>query len=215
MIIRKPYAFLIKHFKIIHIGIFLIFGYLLLSFRDWYTFFKNVIVNNNYSGGMGLEGKYTSFFLLFAIILLIFLAFSMYFLMKKKNKPVLFYQIVMGYGVLALLFFFVYRGYFASVGSDIFSSRTLVLYRDSSLIIYVPAYAFVAFSFVRAFGFDIKKFSFEKDKKELNITSSDNEEVELNINVDKDKIVNSIRRERRQLVLMEVFGFYGKSEGSH
>ncbi len=198
MIIRKPYAFLIKHFKLIHIGIFLIFCYLLLSLRDLYQFFKGVILNNNYSGGVGLESKYTSFLLLLAILLLIFLAFSIFFLMKKKNKPVLFYKIIMGYGAFLLVFYFIYRGYFTSVDTTTYSPRSLVLFRDSSVIIYLAAYAFVGFSFVRAFGFDIKKFSFEKDKKELNISSSDNEEVELNFNLDKDKILNTVRKERRQ-----------------
>lgn len=198
MIIRKPYAFLIKHFKLIHIGMFLIFCYLLLSLRDLYRFFKAVILNNNYSGGVGLESKYTSILLFLAIILLIFLAFSIYFLMKKKNKPVLFYKIIMGYGAVLLVFYFIYRGYFTSVDTTMYSSRSLVLFRDSSVIIYLATYGFVAFSFVRAFGFDIKKFSFEKDKKELNISSSDNEEVELNFNLDKDKILNSVRKERRE-----------------
>ena len=34
MILRKPYAFLIKYFKIIHIVMFLVFGYFVFAIND-------------------------------------------------------------------------------------------------------------------------------------------------------------------------------------
>ena len=40
MIIRKPYAFLIKYFKVIHITLFVFMTYLLFKTRNIYIFFK-------------------------------------------------------------------------------------------------------------------------------------------------------------------------------
>ena len=48
MILRKPYAFLIKYFKIIHIIMFIFFSYLVFSLRKIYMFFVNYIKTNNY-----------------------------------------------------------------------------------------------------------------------------------------------------------------------
>ena len=199
MIIRKPYAFLIKYFKVIHIVIFLIFGYFLFAFRDIYMFFKDAVVSNSIYG-RGLEDKYVSFLFILMGLMLLGLSFAIYFLMRKKNKPVLFYRLIMGYAIFTIVLFGIYRSYFTNVGTGVdYTPNTLVLYRDMAAIIYYSTYLFVGFSFARAFGFDIKKFSFDKDKKELNISSSDSEEYELNINLDKDKILNQIRKEKRHV----------------
>ncbi len=44
MVIRKPYAFLIKYFKIIHIAIFITLIFLLFKLRNIYMFFKNYLL---------------------------------------------------------------------------------------------------------------------------------------------------------------------------
>jgi len=198
VIIRKPYAFLIKYFKIIHIIIFVLFGYFLFAYRDLYMFFKEAVLSSSVYGS-GLENNYVSALFFIVAILMILLSLAIYLLMKRKNKPVLFYQLIMGYAFVSLILFFMYRSYFTHVGNTEYTTNSLVLYRDLGAIIYFVSYLFVGFSFARAFGFDIKKFSFDKDKKELNISQADNEEYELNINLDKDKIMNQIRKERRNI----------------
>ena len=95
MILRKPYAFLIKHFKIIHIILFLIFTYLVFEMRNIYMFFINYVKNNHYTYFENMANKYMNPFIFIMIILIIAFAISVYELMKKKEKPVLFYKILM------------------------------------------------------------------------------------------------------------------------
>ena len=52
MVIRKPYAFLIKYFKIIHIVIFITLIFLLFKLRAIYIFFKNKYINFLYFKGI-------------------------------------------------------------------------------------------------------------------------------------------------------------------
>ena len=49
MIIRKPYAFLIKYFKIIHIIMFVIFGYFVFALKDILDYFTSAVLSNNLS----------------------------------------------------------------------------------------------------------------------------------------------------------------------
>ena len=48
MILRKPYAFLIKHFKLIHLVITGILFYLVLKYRDVYVFLRKCVTDNAY-----------------------------------------------------------------------------------------------------------------------------------------------------------------------
>ena len=48
MILRRPYAFLIKHFRLIHLILFILFAYITLKANNILSFFKEYInVNGN------------------------------------------------------------------------------------------------------------------------------------------------------------------------
>ena len=49
MVFRRPYAFLIKHFRLIHIILFILFAYITFKANNILTFFKDYI---NYKGSM-------------------------------------------------------------------------------------------------------------------------------------------------------------------
>ena len=49
MVFRRPYAFLIKYFRLIHIILFILFAYITFKANSILTFFKDYI---NYKGSM-------------------------------------------------------------------------------------------------------------------------------------------------------------------
>ncbi len=198
MILRKPYALLIKYFKIIHIVLFLIFSYLVFSIRNIYIFFVNYVKNDNFTYLEDMANKYMNPLVFFMIILIIAFGISVYLLMKKKQKPILFYKILIIYGFVLLIFWLYFRNFFGTLDKVSYDSLTIIIYRDITAFIYYVNFFYVGFSFIRGFGFDIKKFSFDKDKKELHIEENDDEEYELNLGVDTDKVTNYMRRERRE-----------------
>ena len=210
MILRKPYAFLIKYFKIIHIILFLIFAYLVFEIRNIYLFFTRYVQNNNFTYFENMADKYMNPLIFIMIVLIIAFAISVYLLMRKKEKPVLFYKILMVYGFVLLIFWIYFRYFFSTLDEISYDILTIIVYRDITAFIYYVNFFYVGFSFIRGFGFDIKKFSFDKDKKELNIEDTDDEEYELNLGVDKDNVANYIRRERREFryYLKENRGFF-------
>ena len=198
MIIKKPYAFLIKYFKIIHIIMFIMFGYFVFALKDILDYFTSAVLSNNMSSIVSNNTYFSFWYVLFAILLLL-ASIAILFLMIQKKKPFIFYILTGIYAFLLIVMAIIFKSYFAEVAkSGSYPTSTIVIYRDLTTVMYYGTFAFLIMSFVRGFGFDIKKFSFDKDKEELNISKDDSAEVVLNINIDKDKIINKTRKYKRE-----------------
>lgn len=197
MILRKPYAFLIRFFKLIHIVLFMMSVYMCYQLRSIYIFFKEFVKTDVYLYIENIADYYIPLLLFILTFITIVMVIAIFYLMRQKEKPVLFYRIYTIYSVLLLFILIVYRNFFSSLELESYNRLALSIYRDIIGVMYYGTYFFIVYDFVRGFGFDIKKFSFDKDLKDLDITETDNEEFELAISLDKEKIREKIRRERR------------------
>lgn len=198
MILRKPYAFLIKYFKIIHIVMFFLFAYLVFLIRPIYIYFADSISGNNYMYFENIASRYVSPILFIVVIVIMILAIAIFFLMRKKEKPILFYKLVILYTFVLLVVLIYFYFFFKSLNNTTYAPLRLVINRDIIMILYYLNFLYVGFSFIRAFGFDIKKFSFEKDRKDLKLEDADNEEYEVNINVEKEDVAHYFNRQKRE-----------------
>lgn len=200
MILRKPYAFLIKNFKLIHIILFFICTILLFRLRSVYVFFDSIVTTDAYTYLEDMASHYVPISSIILAFVMGISAFIIYKLMKSKDKPVLYYLFFIIYSVALIILFFVFRNFFNSLDDTLFDNLTKSVYRDTSLIVYLISYFFVVLTFIRGFGFDIKKFSFDRDKKELEIEDTDSEEVEVSFEIDKDSITQFVRRNKREML---------------
>ena len=198
MILRKPYAFLIKYFRLIHIIMFILFTYLVFAIRPIYIFFANYISGNSYMYFDGIASKYVPVLLFIVVIVIMALAIGIFFLMRKKEKPVLFYKLVIIYTSVLFISLVYFYFFFSSLHNTNYAPLRIVINRDIILVIYLINFIYVGFSFIRAFGFDIKKFSFEKDRKELKLEEGDREEYEVNVNLEKEDILHYFNRQKRE-----------------
>lgn len=203
MILKKPYAFLIKHFKLIHIILSIPLIYIASKTRLVVNFF-NQYVSNRYSfqTGSDISSLYVSGLMLFSIVVIIFAALTIYFLLKYKEKPVKMYVSLIAYYIILFVVLFWLSGIISSMSQNVLSAKAARSYRDISTLIYYPQYIFIIFALLRAVGFNIKQFNFRSDLKELEITSSDNEEVEVGFEIDGYKTKRFFRRFKRE------FGYY-------
>lgn len=204
MIVRKPYAFLIKYFKLIHIAMFAILSLFVFQLRNIYVFFKNYVKSGHFTYFENMADRYIKVWMIILVIVIIVAAIFIYLLMRKKEKPVLFYKVLFIYSFVLFIVLLVYRSFFCSLEYLTPNNLSLVIYRDITGFLYYINYFYVAFTFARGFGFDIKKFSFDKDRKELKLETEDNEEYEVSLNIDKEDIIKSLRKEKRE------FGYYLK-----
>ena len=195
MILRKPYAFLIKYFKIIHLLIAALMGYLLYKSYDIINFFGESVANNYNAVASGqVAGLYINYFMYGAIILTLFALIAVYYLLSHKDKPRKFYMYAIIYYIILFVVFSIFYKFINTLTNETISSSTLRAYRDISILVSLPQIFFVIYTFVTFTGFNIKKFNFGEDLKELEIKEEDNEEFEFSLGFKGYKAERNIRR---------------------
>lgn len=199
MILKKPYAFLIKYFKIIHIIIFLLALVINNYYVKIYKFFKNYSSSNFYDYNIAKDYLPTISFI--AVIFLIGFLSIMFYLMEKKKKPTKLYIFsIIYYIVLLISMLFIYNK-INTLYEATLTQRASRLYRDVYFIFNLPHYYFLFMYLVRGIGFDIKKFNFSKDMQELEIKAEDNEEFEFEFGKDNYLIKRKIHRLYREIII--------------
>ena len=201
MVFRKPYAFLIKYFKLIHLIITGILVYVVSQSNKIYSFIVNCIDDpvNKYNAMEYIN--YNIYIYLFIGLVLFGVIF---WLFRYKDKPRNIYVVSMvGYLSIGIYLFILYN-YFSTIPSGIIDQKVIRGYRDILLIILGFQYLIIIIMFVRGLGFDVKKFNFAKDIHELNITNEDGEEVEVDVNIDTNAIMRVVRKQGRE------FGYFLK-----
>ncbi len=194
MILKKPYAFLIKHFRIIHIALVIPIFYLLYCTHNIIGFFRDYINSNYYTAISNIAGTYINYFMYFAILLILVIGIFIYFLMRKKEKSTKFYFFLIVFYVILLVILGITHGILSGMEIQTIEAAVARAYRDIAYIFYLPQFFFAAFTLFRGVGFDIKKFNFETDIKELEITDIDSEEFEFTLGIEDYKIKRNIRR---------------------
>ena len=197
MILRRPYAFLIKHFRFIHLILFGLLTYITIKANNILPFFKEYInVNGNIEV---ISANYFSYLILISILLIIIFALIIYFLMRYKAKPKLLYIIIMISSIISLgLYIFLYIN-IRELEISSMSGREIRLLRDISRFNYWLLFITCIPIFFRGLGFDIKKFNFSKDIADLKLEEEDSGEVEVNVELNSDSIKRTGRKIGREL----------------
>ncbi len=198
MVLRKPYGFLIKHFKKIHLAILFLLCFLIYKTKGFLDFL-NLYIDNGYTTNQtSFASTYFNLgiFLIFAITIASLVAICFLMLSKKKNSKYYIISIVF-YSALLILFFF---GYNLLVDLEYTTKEASVIrvYHDIFNIAYYPQFIFIIFTLLRGIGFDIKSFNFNKDLEDLDLLDEDNEEVEVNIDLSGYKAKRNTRRSLRE-----------------
>lgn len=198
MILKKPYAFLIKRFRLIHLFLTFFIAYLLSRSFNIYSFLSRYVTNVYSTLGDASPSNYITTFMFLTCILIVAFSLSMYLLMRKKDKPSTLYVLLSIYYVAFLIVLIAYYVILKGMEGVSVSIKDAMIYRDIILIVTLPQIAFLVVSFIRGVGFDIKKFNFSKDLKELDIAEEDSEEFEFVLGVDSYKYKRFINRRIRE-----------------
>lgn len=197
MILKKPYAFLIKYFKLIHIILAILIGYIIKGYSNITDFFVSY-TKSDASYTITSVTQYINPFIYLALLIIIIFSLAMFILMRKKKKPTLFYIIIFVYYLILMISVLIASNVIGSLVEASLSQQTIRVFRDIYLIISVPQYYFIVMSIIRGIGFDVKKFNFSKDLQELEIKSEDDEEFEFIIGEDSYLYKRKIRRFLRE-----------------
>ena len=198
MIIRKPYAFLIKNFKKIHIALLILGLFVGYKLFDVTGFVNEFMKYGTYDLYANPVSNYISFSLMISLLLISVLCGALILLLMHKNKPWKAYLIPCIEYLILFFVLIIINGFFDNYTKYVettdlrFSRDLLVIF----MLGQVPAlYVFI----MRVFGLDIKKFNFNSDAEFLELSEEDREEIEISFDIDKNTIKRTWKRLLRNL----------------
>lgn len=194
MIIKKPYAFLIKKFRWIHGILFAMLVFLAIKSVNIYTFFSDYATNHTYTLSSTLASEYIDVMLFAVTILAILFSALIYFILSMKNKDRKTYMWLCLYYLLIFAYFIYMFGIFHGLEQTGLKFDSIRAIRDISAIILLPQIVFIFIILGRTLGFNIKQFDFKKDLEELQIDTSDYEEIEVIFGKNNYKTARFIRK---------------------
>lgn len=194
VVLKKPYAFLIKHFKLIHLLLCIPLIYLIFRTGAIATFLNSYVSANYFTSETNLAGTYINYFMYLAILLVLLFVLAIYFLMRQKKKDTKFYLFLMLYYIVLFVLISFCYSILNQIEEATLTAQTVRVYRDIAIIVYLPQFFFLGYSVLRGIGFDVKKFNFDEDAKELEITDIDSEEFELVFGKNAYKYKRTARR---------------------
>lgn len=196
MILRKPYAFIIKHFRLLHLIILGILVYAFLDLNAINQLFANFQKTSTYiyAGGAAYIDTLVYSFLGVGL----FLSAVAFWLLKEKKKPTGLYLGMSIYCLVLYVGFWFLFGQLELIQDKIFESDQIILVKDISFLLSIPMYIFIPLCFIRGIGFNIKQFNFSKDIEELQIVDKDSQEFELLIGQNNYKYLRTLRRAIRE-----------------
>lgn len=197
MIIKKPYVLLIKHFRKIHIILFVL-GLFVYFMHTRLGSFMNEFLEYGIYNSYDPISRYIPWFSIIAILALIFFSISLVFLLKKKNKPWKLYLIPAITYTIMILLYFMLISYFNHYNGNFVLSE-FRLYDELLLSLNILQLPGLLLFIIRAIGLDLKKFDFQFDEEYLELDESDKDEIEINIKVDKASIIRTGKKFLRNL----------------
>ena len=198
MIVRKPYAFLIKNFRIIHAFLLILIIFLASKTLNVYSFFSAYVSNRGMSSSEDVS-SYITFTMYFIAALILAICALIYFILSLKNKDrkIYFYSII--YYIIMIFVFTILNSTFKSLSTETLDIESVRVYRDICLMAFLPQVALILIMFTRALGFNIKQFEFKKDLEEMDIEVTDSEEVELSMGSESYRIARFFRKSLRMI----------------
>lgn len=183
MIIRKPYAFLIKHFRKIHIGLLIIGIYVFYKTIDVARFVNEFMSYGVYDLYRDPITKHITALMTIAVLLMIAGSVALGLLLRHKKKPWKAYIMPAAIYLLLFLTLGMIKSFFRSY-TEIVDTANLRLSRDLLLIFMFAELPALAIFVGRIFGIDLKKFHFNLDLQELELKEEDRAEIEIGLNID-------------------------------
>ena len=199
MIIRKPYAFLIKYFQ--KINILLLLLVIFIYYKDFrlYQFAKEYLATASYNVSINPISNYVNIYTTLSFMLIIIITAVLSYLLKRKDKPYFSYILMLLVNILVFILFMYVNNYFTYQVFEGYKLVTARAIRDLMFISTLFYYPMMLILLIRAIGIDLKNFGFQEDKEFLEIKEEDREEVEVQVGFDKDKFIRKIKYRVRNL----------------
>lgn len=198
MIIRKPYAFLIRHFRKIHVLLLVLCGYIYYKNMQLSSFVSEFMDLQTYDAYAEPITKYVSTGALISMAIIIAGSLILLLLLRHKKKPWKLYLIPIAEYIMIFATFITAKNFFNSYTGSL-ETASIRAIRDFINIATFIQYPAMLIFLIRIFGIDINKFNFQMDQEYLEMDQEDREELEINVEFDKNSIKRGVKRLTRNL----------------
>ena len=192
MILRKPYAFLIKNFKKINIILLILTIFIYIRNLSAYGFVRDYVNSAIYNELIDSIDNYINILSILPLVLTMASSAILVYLLRYKNKPYFTYVFILIANLYTLIIFF-YTAHYFTYNTNIFDVAAVRIVRDLLFISTLPYYLIMVFLTIRSIGLDLKKFGFNEDKEIAEISEEDREEVEVEFNINRDYYIRKIK----------------------
>ena len=135
MILRKPYAFLVKHFKLIHVLLTLVIAFLVYRTNIILNFLNQYIASNQTSPIDNLTNTMFNIWMFIFPFFIIVLSLIIISLMYVKKKPIFLYIFNIVLAVAILVFYNLAYSMFTEMEAILLEIRSVRLFRDFVIIL--------------------------------------------------------------------------------
>lgn len=198
MILKKPYAFFIRFFKLFHLIIFVLSSILLYRTSLLYNFMKEFCKDSPNVIGKSLVSTLFVPWVYILIAIILAVNILIIFILFKKYKPYAFYIFNISLYIGVLIVYIISHGVIHDLENMLVAAKTTLAVRDILNIARLLQTVSVIFYLIRATGFDIKKFDFVRDLQGLDISPEDSEEIEVAIDFEGNVILRKFKRHYRE-----------------
>lgn len=198
MIIKKPYAFLIRHFRLIHFILLIPIIIVLLSTRSILTFFKAYVAAGYVTDEVNIVSNYLNFLVYPALIFIIIGFILILLLLRSKNKNINIYAFNSLFYFILLILFILIPSILTKYETTDIASTTARVYRDVTNFIYFFQYLIIFLVIIKGLGFDFERFKFIDILDELDLEEEDSDEIEFKIGLPAYKAKRSLRKTFRE-----------------
>lgn len=209
MIIRNPYGFVVKHFKLINLILIVPMIYLAFKLGDITNFFNSYIASGYSTPETSFADVYVNGTMYLIIIALLFANIFLYFIFTSKKKNGLIYSINIIYFLVLIVAVFLFHTSMSNIEKDSLDATFANFVRDCAIIAQMPIYFLMIANVAKGVGFNYRTLRFDNNS-DLKIKEDDDEEIEIKIgnnDTSLKKIIVHTIRELKYYVLENKFVF--------
>lgn len=197
MILKKPYAFFIRFFKLFHLIIFFMSSVLLYRTSLVYNFMKEFCKTSPNVIGKDLVSPLFSWWVYLLCFIIILVNLIIIYILARKVKPYMYYVINIFLYMAVMIITVSSRNVIADMQSMLVAAKTTLAIRDFLNLARLFQTVSVIFYLIRATGFDIKKFDFVHDLQGLDISPEDSEEIEVAVEFEGNVLIRNFKKKVR------------------
>lgn len=203
MIIKNPYAYIAKHYKVINLLLLIPTVYLLIQMTGVAGFFEAYVLADYSTTQTELVATYIPTLTLIAPIATAIIHLVIWIILTLKKKKNYYHAISAGYHFILFLGLVFFYSSMLNIEMKNMTSTFASFLRDISDLCIYPIYILIVMGAVNVVGLNIKTLRFDKHE-DLKVTEEDEEDIEVKVGTDnndtKRRIVHILRELRYYVI---------------